>query len=386
MKLRSDINITRTAPDVIEVTERGGCYLLFGALLLHLGVFLLYSTLHHLPNTGDLFCTVLLVFSVLFLLAGISTIFGRQWVTLDLTRYVVVTQWGLVHPIVRKSRSLQDFEAVTLSATRENHVYYYQVALSRKNSICNLTFVSLTDYGHAYEKAAQIASFLSFPLIDSTTDHRLDTRPEDVAHPMQARQRVWAEERTPAIARTGMKSGVLMTAEGMRICIPKPTMNQKSCIGMLSALPLVMLVIAIDAVAAIQVPSVATAALTVTPVLILIGIPLAVFGISRRKARLSRTIVTASANGIRIEEQYRQQTRTQTFVNRDDIVDLDCGSGSSIIYSAGVKLKTRHGIVIFGAGLSDAEVEYLAGLVKKALGNANTEIDGIHQEKSMLPK
>jgi hypothetical protein len=125
-----------------------------------------------------------------------------------------------------------------------------------------------------------------------------------------------------------------------------------------------------------------------------------------RRTRRGRTIVTVSAEGIRIDDRGAWWTSTTASIPASEIVDVDYSSKESAFvvarhateqkvkdmghssseYSSaearvlrwvsrlsrfvagrGVTIKTRDGMTTFGEGLSDDEVRYVYSAVRRAL-------------------
>jgi hypothetical protein len=123
------------------------------------------------------------------------------------------------------------------------------------------------------------------------------------------------------------------------------------------------------------------------------------------RSRRGATIVTVSAAGLQIDDRGAWRTATRGIYTADDIFDLDFSTSESLMDSArrtavarareadgmanptalsprmervltsivsftrskGITVKTRQGLVSFGAGLSDSELRYLYGVVRRAL-------------------
>ena len=124
------------------------------------------------------------------------------------------------------------------------------------------------------------------------------------------------------------------------------------------------------------------------------------------RSRVGRTIVTVSTQELRVQERGIFRTRTVAALSASDILDVDFSTKESMVTSArrnaeaetatmrkipsasaaagpntewvfgvlswflkgrGIIVKTRKGLTTFGEGLADDEIQYLHGVVRRAL-------------------
>ena len=113
--------LRRTSPFTLELKEGGGCMAVFGLPFFLAGVFLALTTMGVIPmkNAPDQPWTPLLTgfMSLVFLGVGGGLVFGRQWITLDVSRGSVVLRRGLLIPIQTQERRLTEFHAVVIGFT-----------------------------------------------------------------------------------------------------------------------------------------------------------------------------------------------------------------------------------------------------------------------------
>lgn len=96
--------------------------------------------------------------------------------------------------------------------------------------------------------------------------------------------------------------------------------------------------------------------------------------------RRSFTVVTVDSQNCSIEEHRGKRILSTVAIPITDLLDIDYGlvedrrkltsSGNVlriVLGSKGITVKARTGIYTFGAGQPDAEVEYLASVIEKAL-------------------
>jgi hypothetical protein len=111
-------------------------------------------------------------------------------------------------------------------------------------------------------------------------------------------------------------------------------------------------------------------------------------------ARRGGTRVTASANGIRIQEQSAWKAGPEKLITAPEILDIDFSPSRSVVSSTrhgagdepldprterlltalsrlvpggGITIKTQRGLTTFGQGLGDDEIRYLHSIVRRAL-------------------
>jgi hypothetical protein len=124
------------------------------------------------------------------------------------------------------------------------------------------------------------------------------------------------------------------------------------------------------------------------------------------RSRVGHTIVTISAEELRVQERGIFRTRTVTALSASEILDVDYSTKESMVTSArrsaeaetatmrkipssaatagpntewvfgilswflkgkGIVVKTRKGLTTFGEGLADDEIQYLHAVVRRAL-------------------
>ena len=368
------VKIEQPAPDQLMIVEGGGCVAAFGAIFLLPGLVLMMFGFHLLPISGQNLMIdgipVLGLFSLPFVLIGGWLVFKRQWITLDITRRRMITQWGFLTPMFRSERSLHEFDAVKIlyQAASENTAEGYPVLLTAATGGKSLSINVLKTYGEAYTQAAQLATFLSLPLTDVSTNHALNLAPAEVANPLEAR--LHAEVALPDIASPPLLlSQVQLSAAGVQISSPGRVMNRLArivpIVGMLPVLIIFPIFIA-------HLPHGAMPAafkyFFISIVLLMLCYHLLSLLIAYLKARRTQTLVSVDSYGMTIEERLGKTTRNKVVIPIADILDIDFGTSGRLLESKGVIVKAKSGIYTFGAGLPNTEVEYLARVVKKAIG------------------
>jgi len=367
----------------------------FGAVFLLPGLALMMIGFHLIPISGEDFMVngvpVLGLFGLPFFLVGGSLICWRRWLTFNLSRRSLVIQSTVLVPIISKERILQEFTAVAIYRQIESSssgngptqfVEYYSVQLIARTIGDTLIINNYNAYGDAYGLAAKLAAFLSVPVSDIASDHPVEIAPADVAHPLQARLRADAADMQQCVKPATLRSQVTESPDGVRISIP----------GQRSSRFMYLLVLVITAVGAAVFLPIFLKTFAVsghTPAFIqypMIGGVVLILGYSLLSllkhdliASLSSTVVSIDRQRLSIEKRRGKRIRKAVLLPIPDILDIDynvvndrrkphsSGLLGMATGSRGITVKAKTGLYTFGAGLPDAEVEYLASVVEKAL-------------------
>ena len=337
---------------------------------------------------------------------GGTLVFGRAWTTLDVTRHLVIKQWGLLIPLRERTYPLTGHSAVTLGFVRgdSDTADTFPVGLkAQPGSI--LPLCSFTTYPDSRACAIAIARHLHLEIEDSTSDHRVRVTPADAERSFRER----AIEFGPgaAVAQpVNLRSTVTREPDGLRIDIPYPP---TSPIGVfLGFAPLIIPIIVVPWMMNFF-------RHTNTPDAIgwvFVGFMIIFFGLlpgmtvvnALRRSRRGGTMVSVSPRGIQIQERGAWRARSTASIDASDILDVDYSTRDSAAASAreaaeeqamestgldsaavgqrserllawlskfakghGVIVKTRSGLTSFGTGLEEDEIRYLHDVVRRAL-------------------
>lgn len=401
-------------PDRLELREGGGCLSLFGLPFFMAGLFMILIAIRVVPienadevGAGGLAMAGLM--GLAFVAVGGGLVFGRRWTVFERGRAIITRETGLLVPMKREELSLADFAAVALRFDKgdSDSVDRHPVVLKARSAGQDLALYSWTNYGEARAAAAQLAGFLSLPLEDATTPNAAVLAPEQVNATLQERLREGSDRYEPVAQPLQMRSQVEDLGGEVRITIPGPGFS-----------PLLLLQLVIPAgIALFFVPSLLDFfRQTGTPGYVqngfvgfimigfvlfpLLGFAGTVVGSFRRRTR-----VTVTPGELVVEEREAWRTRA-TRIPAGEIMGLDSitvqagldtarriaaqragqpGGLSQLIpggeattpwwmtalsklgKSRGITVKARGGLTTFGAGLPDAEVDYLHALVKRTL-------------------
>jgi hypothetical protein len=383
----------------------------FGVPFFAAGIFMILSVSGVIPisNASEMppWGWLALAFMCLvFTGVGGTFVFGRAWTTLDVTRRLIIKQWGPLIPLRERTYPLTGYSAVTLGFVRgdSDTADQFPVGLKAQNG-SSLPLCSFTTYPDSRECAIAVARHLHLDVEDSTTDHRVRVTPADAERSLRERAVELTHEATaprPANAR----STVSREPEGVRIEIPYPP---TSPIGVfLGFIPLIIPVIVVpwmmnffrhtntpDAIGWVFVGFV-TIFFGLVPVMTVVN--------ALRRSRRGGTIVRISSEGIEIQERGAWRTGSTASIAASDILDLDYSTRESAAASArvaaeqqamestgldsaavqqrserllgwlakfakgrGLTVKTRTGLTFFGEGLDDDEIRYLHDIVRRAI-------------------
>jgi len=388
----------RTSPYTLELRERSPWLaVLFGMPLILAGVYLALSLTGVLPENitprPDWEVLVLPLVSLAFLALGGVMLFGRRWLTLDLSSGSVIRQQGLLIPMLNEVRSLSEFTAVVLAfdpGDSESPVRYPV----RLRAVSGRDFVirEPLQFAEARKLAEYLSRFLHLPLADTTTDHETVVRPEHAGDNLRDRLLRGEAESERPIPPARMLSKVTESSGETIILIPGPRFPLSGVVGVV-----VPLVFFLGLVAVFSLHR-GMAAVPLLIVMLFLCIPAIFFGVnlmvdgSRR-----RTTVKASLAGLALEQGGAWRTRTK-LVSASEILDMDLSTFEGVFKSKrnrfptsaypatatenllatlwkwmpsrGIVVKSRQEAITFGEGLPVGELQYLTSVLRKALAGA----------------
>ena len=399
------------AADRLQIREGGGCLAAFGIPFLAAGIFMILSVAGVIPfsNASDMPSwgwLALAFMAVVFTGVGGTLVFGRAWTTLDVTRRLVIKQWGLVFPWRERTFPLTGYSAVTLGFVRgdSDTADSFPIGLKARTG-ASLPLCSFTTYAESRACAIEVAKHLHLDIEDSTSDHPVRVTPADAERSFRERAIPFATD--AAVAQpASLRSTVTREPDGVRIDIPHPPISP---IGLFAGfLPLIIPVIVVpwmlDFFRHTNTPG-AIGWIFVAFVTIFFGVlPVMTAVNAFRRSRRGGTIVRVSPRGIDIQERGAWRTRSTASIKASDILDVDFSTRDSAAASTrvaaeqqamkstgldsaavgqrserllvwlatfakgqGLTVKSRSGLTSFGAGLADEEIRYLHALVCRAL-------------------
>lgn len=395
------------APGRLQMKDGGGCLALFGLPFLGAGIFLTLVSVRvvRVSNESELplwAWPLLFLMGLTFTAAGGWLVFGRSWTTLDTTRRTVVKEWGALIPMRAREYRLDDYSAVILGFQEgdSDSADRYPVSLQARHGP-DLELCSSTTYADARERALAVAAHAGFPLEDASTDHPVLLSAEQAGQSLQDRL-VRGHVRDEPVAQPHAFRGEVRHSNGsVQISLPVPRLVPIAAVTIGMTL-LILLVLPALWQFFRQTRTPDPVAWTFLGFLVLF---FAAPALAFLKARLGRTVVTASRDGILIEERGVWRVIRSTNLTASEILDVDystvdssmaawrrateqrilkLGQGSAsppwggwpekllrattkYAKSRGVTVKTAQGLTTIGQGLGDDEVHYLHYLVRRAL-------------------
>jgi len=415
MQLQSRGKINQVAPDRLMLKEGGGCLAIFGIPFFLAGIFMILGgfgiiPIENSPETMDLSWIVFIMMGLIFTAVGGVLALGRRRLVLDISRGTLTRSIGLLVPMRHTELSLHFYDSVNLrfAPGDSDSADRYLVSLRAKDGGKDFDLYSSTQYGDSREQAVLVGNFLCIPMVDASTDHETVIQ-SDKLNTAFGGQPAENEEHDFEVAQPAvMRTKIQQLPDGIQIVIPekvfKPARFAKYVFS-----ALILIIIIPEFVSFFRD--------TNTPDVIkyvFLGFPILIFGIlpligmifSIMRASKTRTVVTVNAGGIEIEYHGIWRRRVNR-VPAADILGLDYSTAETVwksslqraaqqkrnqgsgdfgstgydgrtprwiqafrkfVKSKGVIIKSRSGLVTFGAGLPDQEVQYLFMLVKRVLG------------------
>jgi hypothetical protein len=400
-------------PEILEVREGGGCLSLFGVPFFLAGCFVTLVGLGVVPvqNAADLprwAWPLIVILGLVFVAVGGGLVLGRRWIVLDVGHGQAAKRWGLLIPFrTEGEHPLQDYDAVVVrfEAGDSDTADTFPVALRKRDGGADLRLSGATAYDNSRQAAAQVARFLRLPLVDAATDHEsiVDADRADAAIAERVRNTQKVADRP--IRPLRMRSQVQEFATHVRIIIPGSGFRVASLLGIVIPAGILSYVVPalLEFFDRTRTPPAVQIAFVGFLVIFFGLLPLLGTVRSVVAGVRSHTCVTASPNGLTIEEHGAWRVHRSEFPAKD-ILDLDYGTAGEAAdmlsrtaerkaaevgarisattrdrtlrwatalartaRSKGIVAKTRRGLFTFGAGLPDDEVRYLHGLLKWAL-------------------
>jgi len=388
----------------------------FGLPFFAAGIFMFLSVTDVVPIKGSDSSTltriVLPLMALAFTAVGGMLVFGRVLTVIDRAEGTFERQWRLLVLVRTETARLADCVAVAIdfSSGDSDSADSFPVMLKSRSSRDRKVFAA-GSYAEARECATAIARLLNVDVEDATTDHSVSVPASQSSLSLADRLRIDGGDHGPMPRPSNMRSEVRAEGDGVRITIPTPPAHPFLMVATMVPVAIVMVLFG---------PFREFFHQTKTPDpigWIFLGFFSFMFAVipgmtvlsAILRARWGATIVTASRDGIRIDERGAWRTRTTGTFAAADIFDLDYSTTDSTIASArrtaiarareaegmarstivnpglervltrivafarnkGITLKTRQGLSSFGAGLDDGEIRYLHAVVRRALGGSS---------------
>ncbi len=397
----------QTSPVTLELREGGGGMAVFGlpfflaGLLIALAILRLVHIKIDPEPQGIWVFLAFAAMSATFIGVGAVMMFGRRWLTLDVSRGTLVRSYGLLVPLRTQERLLSEFNAVVLAYDTgdSDSPERYPVRL---RGIAGQDFVVRTPakFGESRALAEYLAAFLRLPLVDAITDHETVVAPERAGQSLGERLRGGSMELPQPERPPNMRCAI--TESGGTTTVVIPAGGGWSAHVLSIVLPLLVLLFVLPRLHRALTPAGAPAIVHFSFFVLLVPmivLPLIFVSVNLmvRSAR-KRTTVTASAQGLEIEQRIGWRTRRRLLAAAD-LLDVDCFTADGALQAAaarassirvataspnpaalqlvqqlkkwlpskGIIVKSRQELICFGEGLPAAELQYLSWVLRRAL-------------------
>ncbi len=333
--------------------------------------------------------------SLAFIVVGSLLMFARQRLTLDLMTGSVMRWRGLLIPMQREERRLNEFTAVVIAFDRGDSETpdRYPVRL-RAMSGKDFVIAKSGKFSESRKQAEYLCRALRLPLVDMTTDHETVITPERASESLQERLLAGDVHLEQAAAPAGMRSAVSESGGVVTIVIPR---YETALFRVLFALVILLLIVIPTLLQVFSRKASPSGGQVVLLIVfgLLVTIPLLSGAANKFVGRKrKRTTVQASPAGFTIQNRTAWRTDTK-IVSAADILDLDYATFEGALNSArrssniqvapsattagmfarlrsllpnqGIVVKSRQELITFGEGLAAEELQYLSWVLKTAL-------------------
>mgnify|MGYP001765562633 FL=1 len=204
----------------LEIRTGGGCISIFGLPFLLVGLFIMQIPLGLVPMEETPSSLVLIPFGAVFAVVGAALVFGRSGIILDRARGRVVQWYGLIVPLKRIEYFMDAVEQVEMdfSSGDSESAATWPVKISGRGLTKPISVSAPTSFTEARQLAEELSRFLQKPLVDTSTGERIIRDPSHLNESYRDRIRRTGESVNflppePSIKR----SRVEQTGEGIII-------------------------------------------------------------------------------------------------------------------------------------------------------------------------
>jgi hypothetical protein len=402
-----------SAAGIVELREGGGFLSVFGVPFFAAGVFVTLLGLGIVPvqNAASLpwwAWPVFLLMGLCFLAVGGTLVFGRRWTTFDVDRGLIARRWGALVPMKSRELSLGDYSGIRLEfkAGDADSVDRYPVLLQARSGGADLNLYSSVNFGDSRQRAVFLAKYLRLPLTDATTPQSSTLEPERVEETFQ--QKLQGGSAVEDVSPPPFTRSLVQERTGLtQIVIPGPRFRLITLVP--HAIPACVMAYLLPGIlrffSQTRTPQPVQLAFMGFVAFVFIGLPGLSLVRSMLQASRRRTTITASREGIVIEEDGTARTRA-TRIPAGEILDLSCSTAEDLIAAArsaasqraqrtgdapwrfeanassapwwfesltrlvrskGIIVKSKTGLYSLGPGLPDDELRYLHAVIARAL-------------------
>lgn len=385
-------------PDQMRFRTGGGCLMLFGAPFFFMGLLFFVQALRGEVKSeggGTASPWMVALVAVPFMLVGAGLMLGRAGVTVDRRNGSVVTWWGALVPMRTTRRELSEFQRVSVERkvikTQKSTSIIFPVALRGRGG--EVECESGSSYEKSLRKAEELAKFTGLALEDRTTGEAVVREAAHLDESLAERSR-----------RLGVQAAWPPEPEGSRIVceivddsavfrLPAPGFQWLRLFILIPALAFALFFITSFLVPFTRgmedLPFFGRGFLYVF-VLLFVGLPVGGTLIPAFRGMVARETVAASREGLQIQRKGLIGSSKWTFTaeeleelqpistgaavkrvrterkkdGKGEVlnvnVTLTLGSRSRLSPAAGLRARSDRQMCDFGAGLTAAEIGWLA--------------------------
>jgi hypothetical protein len=399
---------TGSDPDVIERKSGGGGLTLFGIPFFLAGLWVLLIGLGLGPATaegGFAGSALAVLFGLIFTTIGGLLIFGRSGLIIDRRENRVVQWQGLLVPLRRTVRPLDNFDGVRIDCNRGDKTTTYPVQLKKGDSTTGaITIESPTDYQQARRSAESLARFVRMPLEDRSSGKPVIRDSDHLDESLRERVRRLGEEQGFFPPQPlPMRTKVEQTADGVILSIPHSTFGTGRLFRLVVALIIAGVAAFVVLPGLLAIPAPPLIRYLIIGFVVLFSVLMPLLAALRSSAGSSRVTVTRAF--LRVEEGFGRKGRAIE-IPADELEELeyadrramlkaldmsgmkklkdfgDTGTPrlpdgrpvpmmvlriARLVPSHGITARSDRAVVTFGKGLPDEELAYLHFLVRKIL-------------------
>jgi len=362
-------------PDRLEMRDGGGCAVLLGIPFMGAGVFALALSVDLIPVNNDIPWFWGVPIGLLFATIGAVLTFGRVGCIVDPRARRLTKWWGLLTPMRRRERSLDDFSAVTLTREiRRSNKSTYTVYPVRLRGTDDCSDEKLDEGCQRYEQsrklAEEVASLLGVDLVDSSTGDAVVRNAEHLDESLPEQILRTGDLGDLPDPPAGAKSVIRQRGKDIIIEIPAPGFGPEHAGGLLfmavfvgGTTTMLTFILRDDP------PLVVTIAATLFLGIFFILLPLVLIGGGVLQHASGLTCLTVDPERGLVLETKSIFGRSRKEMAGKDLEDLNTGRSATGPGSRGKGIVARSDTqtLTFGGHLSDAEREFLCAVIRYTL-------------------
>ena len=219
--------VVNSDPDILLFRSGGGPLAVFGIPFLLAGLFVMLTPSGVIPIEGELPpWFVAIPFGAVFALVGSVMVFGRHHITIDRRRRMLDMKWTLIVPVRERKYPLDFYRMVRIdreTKRSKNSTYtVYPVRLEAGVGAETVTLEEPLKYEEARVLAEEMARFLGLALADGTSGAEVVREAARLDESLKEQAKRTKETVYVPSAPPGMKSRIREEAQSVIVEIPSP--------------------------------------------------------------------------------------------------------------------------------------------------------------------